>query len=128
MPIFILTAYVEREDLLSTLGDIDIIINRKKFNDFSQEYVKTIVRISEGFFKRHQKELLRISELAEKIISKSATEEEYKEVKALQEKLQIPFTADILNERSFWLEQFSSNIQKQEELSDSIESFLRNCK
>ena len=125
LPIFVITAYKETNELLSTVGNIDNIISRANFHKYSAEYIKTIIRVSNRYFEAYQKEFLQLSQLSEKIAKGTATAQEVDETRALQEKLQIPMTANFYNDRAVWMNQFESKINDIASISSSIENFLK---
>lgn len=124
-PIYSITSYHEDDELENQFSQFDEIIARESFYSKAEEYVERFVRAGQRFLDDHNKQLLKLSELSELIAKGTATEENLKELKIVQESLNIPFSDYGYPHKESWLQDYEKNILDLASLSDEIENFLK---
>lgn len=125
LPIFVITSFSDNPDLLSTAGNIDNIIDRIKFAKYSEQYVQTMIRVSNKYLQTFENEFTRLSELSEKIATGTAAPAEIDQAKALQAKLYLPFSINPLVERENAIEEFETQVKDLDNLRKKIDDFLK---
>ncbi len=124
-PIYSITSYHEDDELENQFSQFDEIIAREAFYSKAEEYVERFVRAGQRFLDDHSAQLLRLSELSELIAKGTATEDNLKELRIVQESLNIPFSDYGYPHKESWLQDYEKNISDLAKLSDEIENFLK---
>lgn len=124
-PIYSVTSYHEDDELENQFSQFDEIIARESFYSKAEEYVERFVRAGQRFLDDHSTQLLKLSELSELIAKGTATEDNLKELRIVQESLNIPFSDYGYPHKESWLQDYEKNISDLETLSDEIENFLK---
>jgi len=126
IPIYIITTHSEEEDLTENLGDYDDIIERAKFEEDSDQYMKRIFRSTQRYVDNFEKEYKRLSELSTKSATNDITEDEKSELKALQAKLEIPLSSISKVSRTEWINEMEDEVSKLKDLESRIKDYLKN--
>ncbi|EJL73335.1 hypothetical protein [Chryseobacterium populi] len=124
-PIYSITSYHEDDELENQFSQFDEIIAREAFYSKAEEYVERFVRAGQRFLDDHSTQLLKLSELSELIAKGTATEDNLKELRIVQESLNIPFSDYGYPHKESWLRDYEKNISDLATLSDEIENFLK---
>ncbi|WP_407503248.1 hypothetical protein [Elizabethkingia miricola] len=124
-PIYSITSYHEDDELENQFSQFDEIIAREAFYSKAEEYVERFVRAGQRFLDDHSTQLLKLSELSELIAKGTATEDNLKELRIVQESLNIPFSDYGYPHKESWLQDYEKNILDLAKLSDEIENFLK---
>lgn len=125
-PIYSITSYHEDDDLENQFSQFDEIIARENFYPKAEEYVARFIRAGQRFLTTHNEQLLRLSELSELIAKGTATEDNLKELKVVQESLNIPFSDYGYANRELWLDDYEKNLTDLSMLNNEIDEFLKN--
>lgn len=124
-PIYSITSYHEDDELENQFSQFDEIIARETFYPRAEEYVARFIRAGQRFLTAHNKQLLRLSELSELIARGTASEDDLKELKVVQEGLNIPFSDYGYANRELWLDDYEKNLSELSGLNNEIEEFLK---
>lgn len=124
-PIYSITSYHEDNELENQFSQFDEIIARDIFYSKAEEYIERFIRAGQRFLDDHTTQLLKLSELSELIAKGNATEENLKELRTVQESLNIPFSDYGYPHRESWLQDYEKNISDLSKLNDEIENFLK---
>jgi len=124
IPIFTVTSHTEDPELQAKFGEFDHIIGRQDFIDDGLKYVSIIIRSSQRYLDENQNELREFGELTKFAASGHATPDNLSRLKALQVKLNIPLSADLVD-REGWLKEYESHILELESLKKLIETKLK---
>lgn len=124
-PIYSITSYHEDNELENQFSQFDEIIARDIFYSKAEEYIERFIRAGQRFLDDHTTQLLKLSELSELIAKGTATEENLKELRTVQESLNIPFSDYGYPHRESWLQDYEKNISDLSKLNDEIENFLK---
>jgi hypothetical protein len=125
-PVFIITSYPNEPDLQSKFPLFDEILERDTFYNKSDEYVARFLRAGQRFLTTHISQLKQISDLSQKIALGTATNDEKKNLAALQTFIGLPYSH--LSNREEWLKEYEGKLKELEEISSKIEMFLNNKK
>ncbi len=128
LPIFVITAIASSEDVVDNAGEFDSIIARSSFNKRSAEYVKRFVRATHTYLSVNNNELERLSTLSRKIALGNASVEEENEAKALQIKLELPFTMQRVVDRETAINELETEVDSLSELSKKISKYIKSKK
>ncbi|MCK5677580.1 MAG: hypothetical protein KAH72_03815 [Flavobacteriaceae bacterium] len=123
IPIYIITANTNTEELINKFGEFEDIIDREDFYE-SDKYVKRIIRATQRYLNENSNELEELQVLSEKIAVGESNEEDLKRLKALQVKLQMPIDIGA-GERKDWLDEYEVRINELEELKKELLSKLK---
>lgn len=124
-PIYSVTSYHLDNDLDIQFSEFDEIIARDTFYSKPEEYVARFIRAGNRFLENHSEQLLRLSILSELIAKGTATDDNLKELRIVQENLNIPFSDYGFPHRENWLEDYEKNISELSSLNNEIENFLK---
>lgn len=124
-PIYSITSYHEDNELENQFSQFDEIIARDVFYSKAEEYVERFIRAGQRFLDDHNAQLLKLSELSELIAKGTATEDNLKELRIVQESLNIPFSDYGYPHKESWLQDYEKKISDLSKLSDEIENFLK---
>lgn len=128
LPMFIITSYATNEDLIGASGSVDNIIDRISFAKHSDQYVNTIIRVSNKYLETFENEFTQLSELSEKIATGEASGDQINQAKAIQEKLHLPYYINAVIEREEAIKEFDNELLDLDELRQKIENFLKENK
>ena len=117
IPIFTLTNFPEEEDLQRNFNQFEHIIAKDKFDE---KYTDIIIRASNRYFDENQKELFLFDELTKKIALGDSLPENLEKLKALQIKLNIPLSNDLID-RNDWLIEYEIQIKSLEQIRKKLE-------
>lgn len=87
LPIFIVTAYGDNEDMQARRGDFEYHISREELADAPDVYVQRMLRAGGRFWERRQQDLARLSELARAAAVGTISPAETEELHALRTSL-----------------------------------------
>jgi CheY-like chemotaxis protein len=126
LPIYVITAYDQDTVLQGMKGAFDGIVNRNLFSikENSDQYLQRFVRATQTYLINYQSEYERLGELSELVALDKASDNEIRELKGLQTKLQIPLTSLLSNDRKAWINKLEEKTNKLESLSEKIKKFL----
>jgi CheY-like chemotaxis protein len=124
IPIFTITAHAEDQDLQAKFGEFDHIINREDFNEHGSKYVEIMIRSTQRYLDENEEELREFDALTKLVASGTATQENKTRLAALQVKLNLPLSGDLMN-REQWLKEYEKHIQDLEVLKIAIENKLK---
>lgn len=125
LPIYIITSHAGDANLDQNKGEFEDIISRTNFRGENvTKYMKRFVRATQNYLDNYQQEYARLAELSEKVALSEATEEEIKELKALQSKLQLPLSSVILDNRSNWIKEIEEKTKELDALYLECKKFL----
>lgn len=127
-PLFVVTSYDGVIELEKNLKEFFLILARTEFHDNAKQYTNLFLNSGRKFYKDFHLELSELTRIAKKIAVGQASDEEINEVKVIQEKLQIPSTVYLLNDRSTSIGELSIHLDKLNSLNNEIKIFLRNNK
>ena len=125
-PVFAITSYPNDGDLQQRFPLFDEILSRDEFFKKPEDYALRFVRSAQRYLGIYSQQLIRISEISELIATGKATVKETDELKALQQFLNIPFTAYLYANREEWLKNYEAKIYELNSLSDEIQEFIKN--
>lgn len=124
-PVFVITAHEGDEDLQDHLGDVEAVFTRHKFTNNAKELVKPMLRAGERFAARFVQELARLSELAAKAASGSATGHELKELRVLQTSIGLISDREHEGTRSEALTKFENALDELEAVTRQVRNRLK---
>lgn len=128
LPIYIVTAYSNEDDELTRMeGDFEGIIPRSKFNtqELANQQFKKFFRVTQTYLNEFNSEYLRLAELSELVALNKATEIDKNDLKALQQKLQLPLSNFIAKDRNDWIKELEIKTKELKDLSIEIEKYLK---
>lgn len=127
LPIFMITAHVDDEEIEAMKGEFDDVISRTSLEEMSssRQYVKRFVRQTQTYLQNFQKEYERLAELSGLIALEKATENEINEIKALQTKLELPLSGFISMDRTDWLAELDTKTNEIEKLAKELEELIK---
>jgi len=96
LPIFVVTAYDEEDDLQSAASDVESILSRNEFNKSPEIHTARMIRSGHRFAEALQSDLNLVSEISHKLAVGKATDEEIKKMTSIREKLSLPFPSSDL--------------------------------
>ena len=123
-PIFVVTTHADDQDLQYSKSDVDDIINRDKFNEEPETFVRRIVRAGQRFFEQYQSELNQLAQLSEKIAIGQATQADSNQLLALQAKIGISSVHNNF-EKSELISTLSGQLDQFNVIKEKIESLLK---
>jgi hypothetical protein len=123
-PLFVVTSYVNGEELIKKFSDVEGIIARDEFLKKAGEYAPRFFRAGQQFLQVFQSELNELAEKAHKIAVGEATEEDIEKANAIREKIGLVFPSESLRDRSEWLKKIEEKIEEFKKLNAEISSFL----
>lgn len=128
LPIFMITAHVDDEQIEEMKGDFDDVISRTNLEkiESSHQYVKRFIRYTQTYLTNFQKEYERLAELSELIALDIAKADDINELKALQTKLEIPLSSFISKDRKDWLAELDQKTKEIEELAAQLDVIIKN--
>lgn len=103
LPLFVVTAHEDDEDLKKSESDVEDVINRDQWNDNYQTYVARFLRRGRTYVSEYENELSELAELSQKVASGTAVAADQEKLKAIQSKLSIAFPLQSLDTRDHWL-------------------------
>lgn len=121
IPFFTLTNYPEDQVLQEKINEYDYIFSKK---EFTIKQVQIIQRACQRYLNENENELKEYSNLTKKIASGDREPADLEKLKALQEKLNIPFSTD-LTDRKEWLEEFEKQLNLLIEIKAKLEKRLK---
>lgn len=124
-PIFVVTTHADDQDLQDSKADVDDIINRDKFNEEPETFVRRIVRAGQRFFEQYQSELNQLAQLSEKIAIGQATQADSNQLLALQAKIGISSDPNNNFEKSELISTLSAQLDQFNLIKEKIESLLK---
>lgn len=96
LPIFVVTAHEEEDDVQNAASDVEGIISRNDFSKSPEIHTARMIRSGHRFSQALQSDLNFISEISLKLAVGTADDEEIKKMTSIREKLALPFpTADL---------------------------------
>ncbi len=127
LPIFMITAHADDEQIEEMKGEFDDVISRTSFEEMSssRQYVKRFVRSTQSYLSNFQKEYERLAQLSASVALENATEDEINELKALQTKLELPLSAFISKDRTDWLAELDQKSKEIEELASELDQLIK---
>ena len=128
LPIFVITAYPENEDLLKSFKDVEGIIPRTKFSKDASEYVSRITRSAQRFLESFQSELTQLAEISERIAQGKAKKKDKENAEAIQNKISLAFPYEALESRSELLGELESKLKDLEKMRKDIGNYLEKVK
>lgn len=113
LPIFIITAYPETDDLLLVEGQADGIISRSKFVrvEDSNQIIMRLVRSTHRYLENYSKEYERLAILSNRVVTNKASTDERRELVALRVKLDVENSIVDLD-RKDWLTSLSDEVKE----------------
>jgi len=120
LPIYVVTAYPFEESLNTRFGSVEDVIIKGDLTEKAGEYAERFVRAGSKFFEEHQAELERLASLSRATALGEATAEEIAEMRALQQRLGMPFDATTLD-RSQWIGAFEKAIADLERVEKQLQ-------
>ncbi|CAD5251231.1 MULTISPECIES: hypothetical protein [unclassified Imperialibacter] len=124
MPLFSITNYERTPDLQSSIKAFNLVLRRSKFDEDIDNYLNTILKSGENYFKANGEKLSRLAQIAEKIASGHASNKLVTEMKALQMDLSIPHLTAI-SDRSTFLDDVDNTLDAIKAVQQEIEEKLR---
>ena len=124
LPIFTVTSHADDADLQAKFGQFDHIIGREDFINDGLKFVSIITRSSQRYLDENQSELTEFGELTKLVASGKSSQEDNQRLNALQVKLNISLSNDLLD-REVWLKEYEKHIQNLEGLKKIIEDKLK---
>lgn len=121
IPFFTLTNFPEDQVLQEKINEYDYIFSKK---EFTIKQVEIIQRACQRYLAENQKELTMYNDLTRKIASGKAEGDDIEQLKALQQKLEIPLSTD-LKDREEWLKEYEKQIVSLEEIKSKLEKKLK---
>jgi DNA-binding NarL/FixJ family response regulator len=120
LPIYVVTAYPFEEPLATRFGRVEDVIIKGELTDKAGEYAERFVRAGSNFFEEHQAELERLASLSRTAALGEANADEIAEMRALQERLGIPFDTSTAS-RSQWMGAFEAAIADLERVEKQLQ-------
>jgi CheY-like chemotaxis protein len=125
LPIYVVTAYPFEEPLNTRFGRVEDVIIKGELTEKAGEYAERFIRAGSKFFEEHQTELERLASLSRATALGAASGDEITEMRALQERLGIPFDAITVG-RSEWIEAFEKAIGDLERVEKQLQELKEN--
>lgn len=124
IPIFIITAFDESDELLLMEGQADGIISRGKFSNVqdSNQIIMRLVRSTHRYLQNYSKEYEDLATLSHKVVTGKATESESKRLTALRAKLAVE--TGIEATRKEWLDSLGSEIRDLKDLINTAKKII----
>lgn len=122
-PVFAITSYPGEPDLTNQFSLFDEILDRDEFTDKTDDYISRFIRSGQRFLETYSAQLLRISELSEKIALGKASDDEKNELKTLQTLLGLLHSDNL--SREDWLKRYENKLEELEKISSKIDQFLK---
>lgn len=122
LPIFALTVIPTDEDLKHQYSQYEEIISRKEFYDHPDMYVPKFWRAAKNYLQANIDELNEFNKLTELLSSGDNDPDLIKKLKALQVKLELPYSG--FDDRTAWLNKYEEQINTLEKLNEEIKSKL----
>lgn len=91
LPIFIVTAHAEEDDVQNAATDVEGIITRRDFTKSPQIHTARMIRSGQRFSTAMAHEMSLMASISEKIAIGTATEAEVEQLNAIREKLSLPY-------------------------------------
>lgn len=123
-PVFIVTAHPEDPDLPEHWGEAEDVMTRAKLTGEVEKYVMRMVRSGQRFHAEHERQLADLSDLAMKVASGTATDEDKEALKKLQVSLGTQSAASLEITRQEALDQADKKLAELERLRTEIEQVL----
>jgi hypothetical protein len=124
LPIFIVTSWIEVEEIKSRFKDVEDIIYRHDFVTTPQNYIPRFLRAGQKFSSVFKEELSNLSTISKRIVEQRATPDEIEKAKAIKSKLSLEFDVDTLNSKSELLKKFDIELKEFKKLKDEIKQYI----
>lgn len=125
MPLYSITNYERTADLRNSISSFNLVLGRSKFDGDIENYLNTITKSGEDYFRKNSQKLSRLGEIAELIASGSISNELMEEMKALQTYLSIPHLSSLVNHRTIFLNDLESTLETMKKVQVDIERRIR---
>ncbi len=119
-PIFVVTGWDDDEALSERFGAVEDVVNREGFARGAKGYTDRFVRAGTRFWEENQKELEELGRIARKVALGDASEEDLKEARSLQQKMELAFVVDELYDRASWLDQMEASLAELETIRQRL--------
>lgn len=117
LPIFVVTAFDQEQELQNAASDVEGIIPRKQFYKEPKTHTARMIRSGQRFSTSMQEDLIKLADLSKKVAIGEGSEEEIKELNGIREKLSLSFSGtDLVYAKDL--------IPKAEKLLDSAQQLL----
>lgn len=123
-PIFVLTAYATDDDVDMHDSDVELIEDRTEFGMDRDKLAKRLIRAASRFSESKQKQLSRVSELAKLCAIGKASTAQKKELRELQDQLQLGVVSDAALTQSEALCDAQNALDATNKLIENIEKKL----
>jgi DNA-binding NarL/FixJ family response regulator len=124
LPIYVITSHAENEALDEHMAEFEDVVARDTFHENTSKFIKRFIRATQSYLDNYQNEYARLAELSEKSALDKASEEEIKELKALQVKLQIPLSSYIIDDRINWIREIEESTKELDQLYEDCKKHL----
>lgn len=124
-PVFIVTAHPGDVDLPEHWADAEDVMTRTQLTGHVEKYVARMVRAGQRFHAEHERQLADLSDLATKVASGTATDEDKEALKKLQVSLGTETAARLDITRQEALDAADKKLAELEKLRNEIESLIR---
>lgn len=119
-PIFMVSNYIQDDDLQEKFDQFDNMFTRSDLTEDAdgKKFIPIIVRSAQRYLKSNNAELSEFNQLTQDIASGDQDPSKMERLRALQVKLQIPFTA--FDDRAGWLDKYQEHISELDELEKEL--------
>lgn len=96
LPIFVVTAFAQEQELQNAASDVEGIIPRAQFNTEPKTHTARMIRSGQRFSSAMQEDLIKLADLSKKVAVGEGSEDEIRELDGIREKLSLPFSGSDL--------------------------------
>lgn len=120
LPQFIVTSVTDFDDLDASAADLDAIIKRKDFNDRPRLYVERMLRMGKSYVERFESELAELTEISERLVSGTATNEDRERIAAIRAVTQSQYPLGQISDLRQWIDTAEAVKRKIQEALQSL--------
>ncbi len=120
LPVFVITVIPSERELDDKSQEFEQIIKRQDFYDFTDKYASRIWRSANNYLHEREQELSQFALLSARFASGLADDNDLVSLRALQSKLEIPFSG--FAERNKWLDEYQKQLARLNEIIVAIKS------
>lgn len=128
LPIFVITAFSDDEDLQQRFGEVEGIISRQEFTEKAKVFVARFIRAGQKFVETFEAELQELSEKAQKIAQGKATKSDKQRAMAIREKMNMAFPLEEYTDRNEWLVKFENKLKELEKATSRASKYIKRKK
>ena len=124
IPIHVVTSTTINANLRTYRHLFESITRRGEFENHRDQYVQIFIRSAQRFYELNQIRLERVAELSHKLVDRSASPKDVKELLGLQEYFQLPHFTEEIKSRGEMLDEFSKDLSELQKLNNEAKIFL----